>query len=352
MSIIANHPWHPEQSPTQQSRIFHEDDKSISERSHRMKWRICLAGSLLVIGLLVSLPISQADVEESPVQPDRETPMAVDPSRTFDGITQIDDSVVNYVYPDHITAGTPFTICFHTTVSSPDLEYMDRLDVDLPDDWTINDVAIEPKASGCPGGTEAGWEIDNIVYWQTDQTIPTGCGPWPNGEYDFCANVTAPNCSGSPWYLYWSIIGDYFGSGPHSTNGGLNPIQCEQTTGLYVSPNSYFLIGCHTLTHTLTFNLDNQTGYDDTFDIYYNVPSGRADFSGPDGIYLADGAEQDFIAELATDPCLPAGTEISATIQAAGGGMYTGAFLWMTTIRGGTCPVCYDVFLPLVLNGD
>jgi hypothetical protein len=311
-----------------------------------MKWKMLLTRSPLtmglLVGLLISLPTSRSDALES----------AARPEESLNGIMQIDGSVVNYVFPDHITASAPFTICFHTTVNSPDLEYMDRLDVNLPDDWTVNSVELEPKASTCPGGTEAGWEAGNVVYWQTDQEIPTGCGPWDNGEYDFCANVTAPSCNSGPWYLPWSIIGDYFGDGPHSTNGSLNPISCEQAPALYLSPNTYFLVGCHTLTHTLTFNLDNQTGQDDTFDIYYDVPGGRAVISGPDGVYLGDGVDQDLSVDLAADPCLPAGTPISATIQAAGGGMLAGTFIWMTTTRGEACPVCYDTCLPLVIKGD
>ena len=311
-----------------------------------MKWKMILAGNLLAMGLLVGLLVglqsSHADVLEAAAW--QEAPS--------NDVMQIDDSVVNYVFPDHIIASTPFTMCFHTTVNTPDSEYMDRLDVNLPDDWTVNSVELQPKASGCSGDTEAGWEAGNVVYWQTDQEMPTSCGPWNNGEYDFCANVTVPSCDSEPWYLNWSIIGDYFGAGPHSTNGSLNPISCEQTPALYLSPNTYFLAGCHTVTHTLTFNLDNQTGYDDSFDIYYDVPEGKADFSGPDGIWLGDGVDQDLLAELVTSPCLPAGTQISATIQAAGGEAYAGAFIWMTTTAGETCPVCYDIHLPLVIKGN
>ena len=311
-----------------------------------MKWKMILPGNLLVLGLLVglliSLQTSQADVLEAAVWSE------VPPNE----IMQIDYSVVNYVFPDHITASTPFDICFHTTVNSPDFEYMDRLDVNLPDDWTINSVELKPKVSGCLGGTEAGWEAGNVLYWQTDQAMPTGCGPWSNGEYDFCANVTAPSCDDEPWFLDWTIIGDYYGAGPHSTTGSLNPISCEQTPALYLSPNTYFSVGCHTVTHTLTFNLANQTGQDDSFDIYYDVPEGKANLSGPDGIWLGDGVDQNFLAELTTSPCLPAGTQISATIQAAGGGLYTGAFIWMTTTDGGACPVCYGTYLPMVVKSD
>ncbi|MGD1995036.1 MAG: hypothetical protein PVI59_17720 [Anaerolineae bacterium] len=308
-----------------------------------MKLRICLAGSLLAILLLIRLPISQA-VEDPAARSD-------DP---LNSITQVSDSVVNYVLPDHVETGTAFDICFHTTVNSPDLEYMDRLEVDLPDDWTVNEVYVEPEASGCDGSTEADYTLvpDLLIYWQTDQPMPTYCGPWNNGTYDFCANVTVPDSNGGPWFLEWSIIGDYYGSEPHSASGILNPISCQQPSSLYLSPNTYFLIDCHTLTHTLTMNLDNQTGYADTFDLAYDVPGNRGSITGPDGIYLGDGVDQDFLVELASDPCLPAGTQISATVQAAGGGMYTGAFVWMTTTRGGTCPVCYDVFLPLVLNSQ
>lgn len=308
-----------------------------------MKWRLCLVGSLLAVVLLVRLPISQADVRAPVARPDN----------SINSITQINDSIVNYVLPAYIETGTPFDICFHTTVNSPDSEYMDRLEVNLPNDWTVNEVYVEPKASICGGSTEAGIvPPDNIIYWQTDQPMPTQCGPWDNGTYDFCANVTVPNCSGEPWNLDWTITGDAFGSEPHSVSGGMNSIVCQEPSSLYVSPNVYSLVGCHTLTHTLTMNLDNQTGVDDTFGISYDVPGGNASISGPDAIWLGDGADQDFAVELVPDPCLPAGTEISATVMASGGGTYGLAYIWMSTIRGGTCPVCYDIFLPLVLSAE
>ena len=292
--------------------------------------RTLIAGSLLIAILLGSLLVSQA-------------------AGPMPKIAQINYSLVNYVLPERIETSTPFDICFHTTVNSPDLEYMDRLDVDLPDDWTVNQVYVVPKSSICSGDTEAGTETGNVIYWQSDQTMPTGCGPWLNGTYEFCANVTVPSCTGEPWFLSWNIFGDYYGNPPHSTNGSLNPISC-QTTGLFLYPNTLFSIACHTLTETLTLNLDNQTGVTDTFGLYYQTPGGLASISGPDNIYLGDGVDQDFIVEMAPSPCLPAGTLITATVQAAGADRYTGAFIYMTTIRGGTCLVCWDIYIPLTLK--
>jgi hypothetical protein len=292
--------------------------------------KILYTGSLLVAILLGSLLASQA---AGPVP----------------RIAQINNSIVNYVLPDHIETGTPFNICFHTTVNSPDLEYMDRLDVNLPDSWTVNQVYVEPKSSGCSGDTEAGTETGNVIYWQTDQTMPTGCGPWYNGSYEFCANVTVPSCTGEPWFLSWNIIGDGYGSPPHSTSGSLNPIFCE-TTGLYLSPNALSTVACHTLTETLTLNLDNQTGITDTFNLYYQIPGGLASISGPDAIYLGDGTDQNLVVQMVPSPCLSAGTWITASAQAAGGGHIATSFIYMTTIRGGSCPVCQKAYLPLTLS--
>ncbi len=83
---------------------------------------------------------------------------------TFAGaqVEQIDASTVNFFTPDPLpAAGTAFDLCFDVTVDSPDTEYMDRFEVDLPDAWTVNSVTL-PALTGCgsadPGvsGTDAG----------------------------------------------------------------------------------------------------------------------------------------------------------------------------------------------------
>ena len=141
---------------------------------------------------------------------------------------QIDASTVNSYTPDPLpAAGTAFDLCFNVTVDSPDFEYMDRFEVDLPDGWTINTVT-PPTRTGCStadpvtGGTDAG----NVVYWQGANYVPvtgSGCGAWSNGTYDFCANVTEPTYAG-PYDFPWAIAGDVYGSPPHSTSGTITGV--------------------------------------------------------------------------------------------------------------------------------
>jgi len=130
--------------------------------------------------------------------------------------------------PDPIPGGAQ-TLCFTVDVVSPDFEYMDRFDVDLPDGWTVNTVWPDsvPPADGCSGslppvvGTEAG----NVVYWQSTGYPPqTGCGAWMAGVFDFCVDVDVHSGAGSPWMFAWYIEGDSYGSTPHFASGAYGPV--------------------------------------------------------------------------------------------------------------------------------
>jgi hypothetical protein len=140
-------------------------------------------------------------------------------------VEQIDASTVNSFSPDPLATGT-FDLCINVTVSSPDLEYLDRFEIDLPDGWTVNTVT-PPARTGCStadpvaGGTDAG----NVVYWQGASYAPggSGCGAWLNGTYDFCVNVTEPVYSG-PYNMPWLIIGDGWANPPHSVSGTLTNV--------------------------------------------------------------------------------------------------------------------------------
>ena len=108
-------------------------------------------------------------------------------------IMKIDDSTVNFVSPTFVTVPSVFDLCFNVTVDSPDLEYMDRFDVDLPDDWSVSNVYTTPP-SGCgttyshiclpiPSGTaviisdgtaDCGGLIKSIVFSLSSQSRQTG----------------------------------------------------------------------------------------------------------------------------------------------------------------------------------
>ena len=141
-------------------------------------------------------------------------------------------SVVNLV-PDPIPAG-PQTLCFTVNVQSPDFEYMDRFDIDLPDGWTVDAVAPDsvPAGNGCPSALPpvSGVEAGNVVYWQS-AGYPTTCGAWAGGftpgtDYDFCVDVTVDG-GGAPWMFPWNIFGDGYGGEPHSAAGSYGPVAFE-----------------------------------------------------------------------------------------------------------------------------
>ena len=144
---------------------------------------------------------------------------------------QIDASTVNFFTPDPLPApGAPFDLCFNVTVDSPDLEYLDRFEIDLPDGWAINSVTL-PPLNGCSGASPgaAGIDAGNVVYWQGSNYAPggSGCGAWINGTYEFCANVTDPAYTG-PYDFPWIIWGDGWAATPHSVSGtitGVVPVE-------------------------------------------------------------------------------------------------------------------------------
>ena len=114
-------------------------------------------------------PVTEERQEQAP--PASETPGQPERSESFEtglvnGITAINASTVNSVSPGQLPAGMAVDVCFNVTVSSPDLEYLYRFDVDLPDTWTVNSVA-DVTGTGCGSGHTRGTGAGNVIYWQT-----------------------------------------------------------------------------------------------------------------------------------------------------------------------------------------
>ena len=156
-------------------------------------------------------------------------------------------SAITAAAPALLNPGVSTTLCFTANINSPDAEYTDRVDVDLPDGWTLGAVSANstPVANGCAAalppvsGTAAG----NVVFWQSAGAVPTGCGAW-NGSvagtnFQFCVEVTPPDCSGAPWDIPWSLTGDGWGAAPHSASGTFSAVGCglpPPTPNIDVSP--------------------------------------------------------------------------------------------------------------------
>jgi hypothetical protein len=261
------------------------------------------------------------------------------------GILRIDNSTVNYVAPVELPASLDSLLCFNVTVDSPDLEYLDRFDVDLPDNWDVFQVVPVPD-TGCGLGATEGVEVGNVVYWQT-LGFPSYCGAWKNGTYDFCAMVNVPDCSGGPWSFQWNIVGDGYGDPPHQVSGSAGPVTCLT---LDLSPSVAGEVDCYTMTKSFTLNLFNHTGSSGTFSLTYEVPSGNAALSGPDQIYLGNGVDQDLQVDFSPSQCMPLGQYLTGTVTASGGGFEdTSLVEWVVHASGHPgCPRCNPAFLPLV----
>ncbi len=306
-------------------------------------------GSLLVLNTTAQTPITTLD-PESPL-PDGRT---ISSLRVPSGVTSVDGSTVNYVSPSTIVYAIDFDydLCFNVTVYSPDsYEYMDRFDVDLPDFWSV--LSVYPKAAtGCIVDTIAGVETGNVVYWQIDGTIPSECGPWSPGTYDFCVRIDVPGCFDAPWSLPWNIIGDGWGTlPPHQVNGTTAPLDCVPA-GLYLSGDSIYGITCQGVTNKLVMNLANHTGAEGTFNVAYGVTTNNGTISGPDRIYLGPATDQDFEVELTSQPCLGADQQVEAIVHAEGNGFADFSYITFDIVDEEYCVKCESTYLPCVLKGN
>lgn len=191
-------------------------------------------------------------------------------------------------------------------MQSPDVEYLDHFEVDLPNNWTVNSVAPNsvPPANGCAPALPpvVGVNAGNVVYWQSTGYPPqTGCGAW-NGRasganFDFCANVTIPDPSGAPWMLPWTYIGDGWGATPHQVSGSYGPVQAL-LPDVFLDPDQLQVEGCAYEPQQHTLTVWNNTGYTTTVNLTYSILAGGGACSGPASIVVANGATVSFTVDL------------------------------------------------------
>ncbi len=156
---------------------------------------------------------------------------------------------------------------------------------------------------------------DNKVWWYTNG-MPSQMGDWCAGTYDFRANASIPDCSGSPWDLAWSIWGDTYGDPPHSVSGTVQK-SCLMP-GVYVTPFSQSGNACVGENADYTLNLFNYSGQDGTFAVTVTDTWGM---TFPATVSAAAGATVPFACTVWV-PC--AGGSDTATVTAAGNG-YSGS---------------------------
>lgn len=311
-----------------------------------MKGRI--VRSLLGIFFVCSLLVLSTTAQEPATMPDSH---AIRSAPLPSGVTSLLGSTVTTVWPLSIVYAIDFQydLCFDVTVVSDDQEYMDRFDVDLPDEWTV--VSVYPEApTGCTAYTREGVEEDNVVYWQINGTIPSGCGPW-YGDVQFCARIDVQGCYDAPWSLSWNIIGDeYVGTNePHQVSGSTDPLDCVPA-GLYLDGDNIYDNTCHGVPSYYDLTLTNHTGAEGTFSLEYDVGTNNGTISGPDEIYLGAGVDQ--VLEVIVTPrgCLGAGQPVEASILAEGNSFDDTSYIHITIGEDGTCPTC--TYLPCILKED
>jgi len=273
--------------------------------------------SMLLVLVLGTVTVA-AQAPQKPALPDRA-------ATTGKGVDNVTGSTVNTVTPAFLPTGVAFDLCFNVTNTSNDAEYMDGFDFQVPANWAVNSVTDVP-GDGCGNGHTYGVDANNKVFWYTNG-MPTGCGDWYYGTRDFCANVTIPSCDASPWDLAWNIIGDTWGSPPHSV-AGVWSAPCE-AAALFLTPAEQSGTACEDTDITYTLSLYNHTGAAGTFDLGY---ASNWAISGPASVY-ADIDQSVSFDVAVTVPC--GGQDDTATVTADGNGFSDSAALFSTVSTGG-----------------
>jgi hypothetical protein len=205
-----------------------------------------------------------------------------------EGIQNVGSSTLQIVTPTYLPIGSEFDLCFGFFMQSPDEEYADRVDVDMPDNWLVNSVSPNsvPPANGFDAALPpvAGVESGNVAFWQSTGYPPaTFMGAWASSIggtlFDFCVNVTIPDESGAPWTLPWNYIGDNWSDAPHSKSGTYGPIY--QASPLMLVPHSFRTPGCPNEEKTYEFTARNSTNTEMIVDLDYAISSGSGTCDGP-----------------------------------------------------------------------
>jgi hypothetical protein len=271
-----------------------------------------LVGVILLSLALVGMALA-ADNAQKPNPPVQVAFTGLPP--TSGGIQNVGASGVNFMDPDSFSpAGATVDLCFSVHIESPDAEYMDGFDFNLPDDWTVNYVTDVP-GDGCSNGHTFGVGSGNLVYWYTNG-MPSGCGDWYYGDKNFCANVTVPAGCSTSWDIPWNYYGDTWGGVPHSASG--SELAFCELPGLYLIPDNLQAAGCNGVPQVHEFALFNNTGTDGTFDMTYTAPAGMAELTGPETVSALYGETVPFEVTLTPNVCNF--DPIVATIDAEGNG--------------------------------
>jgi hypothetical protein len=262
---------------------------------------------LAILAVLLGV-VSIATAAQSPPKPPPQastevTQVSADASGA--GIQNVGSSTLANVTPALLPIGTAFDLCLTVYVQSPDVEYMDHFEADLPDGWTINSIAgnSDPPANGCSAALPPvpGVGAGNIVYWQSTGYPPqTGCGAWNGGgagtNFDFCINVTIPDTAGAPWTLPWYYVGDGWGNPPHELSGSYGPV--EPVSPILLQPDLIEEIGCPCGMQQHELTVANGVGYDTHINLSYEIITGTGTCSGPPSVFVPDGTSYAFAVNL------------------------------------------------------
>jgi len=230
---------------------------------------------------------------------------------------------------DCYSAGETRTMCFTVHNSSPDAEWLDRVQLTFPTQDGPWGVACQSQdatdSSGAAVHMACSAAGNEIVFADNDADsvgeITTG------SSWGFCASVTVPGTYNGPRLIPWGLSGDEDGAAPHEETGTMTVEQCMP---LMLKPATVQIQGCNGLPQAVEFELWNNTGSGGTFALAYDVPSGNGAFAGPDQLALGAGEVVTWTASLEPDLCLSTGEVVTATLSASGNGHQDSSILVQT----------------------
>jgi len=213
-------------------------------------------------------------------------------------------------------------LCFTVENGSTDSEWLDRVRLTFPGNpphWEVSCYSQDATdSSGNPANLACSNSFDyEVLFIDNDNEMPNIGEITAGSTWGFCVTVTVPSGYEGPRLIHWGLSGDEQPGSqqPHDITGTL---AIEECTPVMLTPASMSIEGCNGASQTLIFHLWNNTDSNGTFDLTYDVPSGKGVFTGPASFDLSKGEIVTFTTEFMPDLCLQVGEELTAVLQATG----------------------------------
>lgn len=161
-------------------------------------------------------------------------------------------------------------VCFQVSNTSSDVEWLDRVQLTFPTNWTVACATQDAADSGgnaisftCTiAGTTASYTDNDGGYGEI----------YGNQTWNFCVTVSAPTSATGAQTLNWTLSGDGYGSTPHDISGSTSLSQCGDTCAF--AP-LFTNLTCNGTTYYNLLGMDQSSGQNDSKSACYTVNNDR-----------------------------------------------------------------------------